>query len=84
MQVDAEFKLKDMKETSRLWEGKTEGCKRELKDLSKKLQDHIELLVPISRVCVFHEFGLLSIIFKLDLDRKRLIHVFLVGRFQSL
>lgn len=41
-EVDAEFKLKDIKETSRLWEGKTEGCKRELKDLSKKLQDHIE------------------------------------------
>ncbi|KAG0607985.1 hypothetical protein M758_8G069200 [Ceratodon purpureus] len=42
MEVDAEFKLKDIKETSRLWEGKADACKRELKDLSKKLQDHIE------------------------------------------
>lgn len=42
MELDTEFKLKDIKETSRSWEGKTEGCKRELRELSKKLQEHIE------------------------------------------
>lgn len=47
MQVDTEFKLKDIKETSRSWEGKTEGCKRELKELNKKYQEHIEQSVPI-------------------------------------
>lgn len=41
VQVDAEFKLKDMKETFRSWEAKTLSCKREAKDLERKLQDHV-------------------------------------------
>lgn len=39
--VDAEFKLKDIKETFRSWDAKTLSCKREAKDLEKKLQDHV-------------------------------------------
>ena len=39
--VDAEFKLKDIKETFRSWDAKTLFCKREAKDLEKKLQDHV-------------------------------------------
>ncbi|XP_024402503.1 structural maintenance of chromosomes protein 4 [Physcomitrium patens] len=42
VELDAEFKLKDIKETARLWEGKAEALKREYKELSKKLQDQIE------------------------------------------
>ena len=41
VQVDAEFKLKDIKETFRSWDAKTLFCKREAKDLEKKLQDHV-------------------------------------------
>lgn len=41
VQVDAEFKLKDIKETFRSWDAKTLSCKKEAKDLEKKLQDHV-------------------------------------------
>lgn len=47
VQIDTDFKLKDTKEICRLWEGKTETCKKELKGLSKELQNDIEQSVPL-------------------------------------
>ncbi|KAG0558584.1 hypothetical protein KC19_10G039500 [Ceratodon purpureus] len=42
MEVDTEFKLKDIKETCRLCEGKKDSFNKEMKGLSKKLQNHVE------------------------------------------
>lgn len=67
MQVDTEFKLKDIKETSRVWEGKTEGCKRELKELSKKLQEHIEQSVPIP-LCAFVSVEFCTVMVRLVIE----------------